>query len=195
MAHTPAGSCFFLFYNEYMRLFIAVIPDECTKDRLCEVQDEMHDAGFTGHFTERDNLHLTLAFIGEYSDPLYVEEVLEAVRFEPVRLCVDHIGCIRDLWWAGVAENAELEKNVRRIRHALSGAGIPFDRRRFLPHITLLRNGHNTRQVSVEVSAFETDELHAALMRSDRGRHGMVYTELMRPGVCYDDESEDEEYD
>ena len=155
----------------------------------------MQRAGFTGHFTVRDNLHLTLAFIGEYDDPEHIAEILEDIRFEPVKLQINHIGCIRDLWWAGVAENEALTKNVRRIRHALSDAGIPFDRKRFLPHITLLRNGVNRKQASVEFPALETDRVRIALMRSDRGKRGMIYTELTHLGPCYDDESEDEEYD
>ncbi len=51
-----------------MRLFIAIPLSDTMKDALTAVQDEMYDNGVRGNFTSRENMHLTLAFIGEYPD-------------------------------------------------------------------------------------------------------------------------------
>ena len=50
-----------------MRTFIAIRFDEAIKEKITEVQDKLRDAAEKGHFTDRDNLHLTLIFLGEVS--------------------------------------------------------------------------------------------------------------------------------
>lgn len=52
-----------------MRLFIAALLSEAMKDSVEEVQEELRIQGVKGNYTTRENMHLTLAFIGEYGDP------------------------------------------------------------------------------------------------------------------------------
>ena len=160
-----------------MRLFVAIRLPEPMKDALIRAQNDMYDRGVRGSFTPRENLHLTLAFIGEYPD---VDSALEALpAFEPFPLALEGLGCFGDLWWAGLRPSPPLEAVVRRLRRALAGSGIPFDRKRFSPHITLIRRatgalpGIAPEPVSMTVEAI-------SLMRSDRGRNGMLYTEVGR---------------
>jgi len=93
---------------------------------------------------------------------------------------LDGIGCFGDLWWAGLKPSAGLQGYVRQLRHALAQAGIPFDRKRFSPHITVLRRASvelsRLPGISVEEIGMLAD--HASLMRSDRGKRGMIYTEI-----------------
>lgn len=114
-----------------MRLFIAIPLSDAMKDALTAVQDEMYDNGVRGNFTSRENMHLTLAFIGEYPDKDQVMDALSTVSFSAFSLSLSGMGCFRDLWWAGMDESAPLHAVVRRIRHALAENNIPFDRKRF----------------------------------------------------------------
>ncbi len=160
-----------------MRLFIAIRLSDTIKDALVSAQRELHDHGIRGNYTREENLHLTLAFIGEFPDSEPVMDALEAVSFSPFELELQGMGCFRDLWWAGMKASAPLNAVSRRIRQALGNAGIPFDRKRFTPHITLVRKacgqmpGIQLRGASMEVCSL-------SLMRSDRGKSGMVYTEI-----------------
>ncbi|MDO4973784.1 MAG: RNA 2',3'-cyclic phosphodiesterase [Eubacteriales bacterium] len=160
-----------------MRLFVAVRLSPELRKALIQVQNAMRDHGVRGNFTPEENLHLTLAFIGDYPDEQAVLDALSTVRFTPFTLSLDGVGCFGDLWWAGVQESAPLAALARRVRRALAENGIPFDRKRFSPHITLIRKasrdaaGMAAAPVSMSVDAF-------SLMRSDRGRRGMIYTEL-----------------
>ena len=52
-----------------MRLFIAVEFDESVRDALTKLQSEWKAMGMRGNFTPPANLHLTLAFIGDYGNP------------------------------------------------------------------------------------------------------------------------------
>ena len=160
-----------------MRLFISINLSEEMKDALITAQNELYDRGVRGNFTSEENMHLTLAFIGECPDADPVLEALSGVSFTPFEIALEGMGCFGDLWWAGIKESAPLTAVVRRVRRALAENDIPFDRKRFSPHITLLRKaygkmpGIRIRPVFMTVNA-------VSLMRSDRGRNGMIYTEL-----------------
>ena len=163
-----------------MRLFIAVMLDDGIRRAVTDLQDGFRRSRITGNYTSTENLHLTLAFIGEYGDPDRVMDALEEVSFSPFRITLDRIGNFGDLWWAGFRESPELEKLVRNIRHSLSDAGIPCDSRKYLPHVTLLREGKIPRGAvpgSGEVSAGMTVD-RISLMLSTRGKNGVIYTEL-----------------
>ena len=126
-----------------MRLFIAISLSPEIRGALRKVQDEMFDRGVRGNFTPEANMHLTLAFIGDYPDPEPVLDALAEVEFTPFEISLDGIGSFGDLWWAGVKDSAPLEAVVRRVRRALAAHGIPFDKKRFSPHITLVRKAKN----------------------------------------------------
>ena len=160
-----------------MRLFIAIPLSDAMKDALPAVQDEMYGRGVRGNFTSRENMHLTLAFIGEYPDKEPVMDALSTVSFSSFPLSLSGMGCFRDLWWAGMDESAPLVAVVRRIRHALADHDIPFDRKRFSPHITLLRKAVGTMP-GIRIEKVSMPVEHISLMRSDRGKHGMIYTEV-----------------
>ena len=67
------------------------------------------------------------------------------------------------------------------MRRALAEGDIPFDRKRFSPHITLIRKASLDRDlpgVPVPDAGMEIDSI--ALMRSDRGKRGMIHTEIGR---------------
>ena len=163
-----------------MRLFIAIHLNQETKESVKGVQDSFRMMNVRGNYTPEENMHLTLAFIGEYGDPDQVMDALEAVDFEPFTIRMDKVGHFDDLWWAGFEESPELEQLVKKVRRSLADAGIPFDRKRFRAHVTLLRKPDYAKgkiqHMTVEPSDLYVDSF--SLMQSTRGKHGMIYTEL-----------------
>ena len=67
-----------------MRLFIAIQFDERILDELIDFQEELMSQGVKGNYTTRENLHITLAFIGDYPNPDEVLDVMEQVDFRPI---------------------------------------------------------------------------------------------------------------
>jgi RNA 2',3'-cyclic 3'-phosphodiesterase len=93
--------------------------------------------------------HLTLAFLGEVADAR-VPEVVAAVRtaaggVAPFALAAGGVGAFPSptrprVVWAGLTEGGDaVAELARRIRAGLDAAGAPYDRRPFVPHITVLR--------------------------------------------------------
>ena len=166
-----------------MRLFIAINLNEEMKDALLDMQDTLHTYGIRGRDTVPENMHLTLAFIGDYDDPEYVKGVVDSIEIRPFEISLKGVGAFGDLWWAGLENSAPLAAVSRRLRQALAEAGIPFDRKKFSPHITIIRraDGRLSDVPEEELAAISGVSMtvnHISLMRSDRGKHGMIYTEL-----------------
>ena len=81
-----------------MRLFIAIQFDPHFKTALTTAQESLRQGGYRGHFTDVRNLHLTLTFIGEYSDPDRVLDAMEQVQFTPFPIRLSgYIGNFDDL--------------------------------------------------------------------------------------------------
>lgn len=160
-----------------MRLFTAITLNEEMRRALTAMQDAMRRNRMRGNFTPAENLHLTLAFIGDYPNPDDILDIMETVPFEPFPLKLQGYGNFGNLWWAGLEESAHLKSYVRRLRRALADAGIPFDRKKFVPHITLARKATVPALPEIPVPEAGMTVRKVSLMRSDRGRHGMIYTE------------------
>ena len=166
---------------ENMRLFIAIQFPERVKNALLYLQQDMKDCGMKGNYTKEENLHLTLAFIGEYKNPEAVMDALDDIDLESFYIELDGFGNYGDLYWAGIKESTELKNTVKRIRHVLADNGIPFDKKKFSPHITVLRKASFTGnpdsfKIYVPDEKMKVDSI--SLMRSDRGKSGMIYTEI-----------------
>lgn len=166
-----------------MRLFIAIQFENKILDALEDLQAELKNCGIAGHFTKRENLHLTLAFIGEYGNPNDVLDVINSIPFKPVTISFEGLQHFRDMYFARIKEDPGLENYVRRLRRALAEAGIPFDKKRYRPHITLVRRAYIKNGIPAELpDAMVIEKIladHASLMRSDRGKQGMIYTEII----------------
>ena len=160
-----------------MRLFIAIDLDDTIRSALTAMQESMRRQNVHGNYTKPENLHLTLAFIGEYGDPEAVLEALASVPLQPFSLTLRGFGSFGNLYWAGLEDSGALSAYVKRLRHALAERDIPFDRKKFSPHITLLRQAsEGLPRLRVPEAAMEVRRV--SLMCSDRGKNGMIYTEL-----------------
>ena len=164
-----------------MRLFIAIQLSDGIRNSLSAVQAYLKDHGVRENYTKSENLHLTLAFIGEYPDPDYALEIVRSVPFVPFSMCIEGFGSFGDLYWCGIGENDSLLSYVKRLRRALAEYGVPFDRKKFSPHITLLRRAEYDQHRGLPVVAIPDVSMQVSgvsLMRSDRAKSGMVYTKV-----------------
>ena len=164
-----------------MRLFIAINFTDEFRDSLTALQEVLKNGGVSGNFTRTENLHMTLAFIGEYGNPDEVLDVMESVWFKPIDIELDGLQHFRDMYFGRIADNPALHSYVRRLRRALAEAGIPFDRKKFMPHITLVRRATTVGDAPMLPDELPCGKMTAdgiSLMLSERGKHGMIYTEL-----------------
>ena len=131
-----------------MRLFVAIQLSDTMKTALLDTQKAMREQGVRGNWTPKENLHLTLAFIGETDDPDRVKEALKGISYKPFKLSLSEMGNFGNLLWVGMKGNQGLSAAAKSVRDALDAADIPYDRKAFTPHITIIRKSSgNWKQV------------------------------------------------
>jgi len=148
-------------------MFVALVPPEEVAAHLDEFLAVRREAA-TFRWTLADQLHVTLAFLGDVPDPRLddlVERMERAARRRaPVVTGVAGGGAFPDaasarVLWAGLALDAagreELARMATGARAAASKAGIVVDGRRFRPHLTLARLGR-PQEVSSWVRLLDT---------------------------------------
>lgn len=141
----------------------------------------MHDLkkqGVEGSYVPARNLHLTLAFIGEYDDPARVKNVLADVPLPEFRLALSEKGNFGNLLWAGVKGNQKLKSYVKDLRGALKKEGIPFDEDKFVPHITLIRRVSARKPYQVHLPKAEMAVKKVSLMKSEMKNGKTEYREI-----------------
>ena len=122
-----------------MRLFIAILLSDEMRSSLIGTMHALKQAGIRGSYVPAQNLHLTLAFIGETDDTAVVKDVMRTLKYKPFRLSLSGLGTFGDRLWAGLRGNQGLSAVAKDLRDVLDEAGIPYDKKTFTPHITLVR--------------------------------------------------------
>ena len=123
------------------RLFTGIeIPEE-VREEIARLRVPLPG----GRWTEPENLHLTLRFVGDLDKPQATEfaDGLETIDVDAFELRLAGLGTFggnepRSIW-AGVEQSAPLEALARANDRAARAAGLPPDGRPFKPHVTLAR--------------------------------------------------------
>ncbi len=93
----------------------------------------------------RDQLHLTLRFIGEVDgrDAVAVDDALSLIEAPRFSLALKGVGEFGGktphALWTGVRDKERVAFLQRKIETALQRAGLPAEQRKFVPHVTLAR--------------------------------------------------------
>ena len=167
-----------------MRLFVAVKFSPEIEKSLTDLQDKMKENNMTGNYTNCQNFHLTLAFIGEYNSPNKVMKALSGVEFEPFEISLgETIGNFGDILWVGSKRNFKLMSLAESVRTALENEHIPFDRKPFKPHITITRNARIFSEKGNQIKSLKIKPLKMTvetflLMHSHMENGRFIYTEI-----------------
>ena len=172
-----------------MRLFIAIRLSDEMKKALINCMHDLKKQGVEGNYVPAQNLHMTLAFIGEYNEPEKVKKVIKKVPMPEFRLSLSEKGNFGNILWAGVKGNQKLKAYVKELRSALDEEGIPYDRSSFeegipydrssfVPHITLIRKVSAKKPYQVRLGKAVMTVKYASLMKSEQKNGKVIYQEL-----------------
>jgi 2'-5' RNA ligase len=171
-----------------IRLFVALELPEPVRHRLAGLMGGVPGA----RWTEAQNLHLTLRFIGEVENGLLpdIDAALGDVTAPAFDVVLDGIGQFGSgsrarVLWAGVERNDALMHLNQKVESALVRAGLPPEERRYSPHVTLARLRESPPE---RIGRFTQDRglfragpicmEHFTLFESRLGRSGPVYEPL-----------------
>jgi 2'-5' RNA ligase len=157
-----------------LRLFFALWPDDATRAALAGLQ-----RGLRGRATAKENLHLTMAFLG--AQPASALPTLSAILAEltlrDLALVIDELGYFprARIAWAGMREAPRALRDWQaELVSRLVAEGIAFDRKPgFTPHVTLARNAAPLEAQPIAPIGWSRPRL--VLVRSETRPEGVRY--------------------
>jgi 2'-5' RNA ligase len=174
-----------------MRLFIAIALDGGLGDALAGTMRLLEKRMARGRMVPRENLHVTLAFLGETGRDGEIREVMDGVSQPAFPVRLSSFGRFRreggDVVWMGLEDAPALAALAGTLRAGLRARGFPMEERAFRAHITLGREvmpppGLDMAALLRGLSDAYTDKLlyvdKIVLLKSERVRGRLVYTPL-----------------
>jgi 2'-5' RNA ligase len=170
-----------------MRLFYAADFAAHVKEALAENLTAVKKHISRASFTDRDNFHITIVFIGECGFDMLenlkkaADNAVSGLNASPVSGVMDSLGTFGrpgdEILWAGVRTEPEniLQKINRAVRDELELCGIKLKdgHKRFTPHVTLARraefrdiSGKDLKQIKFTPIEFTVNSI--TLMESVR---------------------------
>ncbi len=152
---------------ETVRAFLALEVSDDVKRSIMKLEDEVANTGADVRLVEKENLHITLKFLGEIGEDA-IAKVLEAMRTvkaDAFALEVEGAGAFPGarmprILWVGAGSGGEKVASIaQQLESALAIIGFPKDRE-FTPHITVGR-----------VKSMRNNATLARSIQENRGTH------------------------
>lgn len=127
-----------------MRLFVALNPSENDKDIIEKYIIRLRQAGAIGNFSRRENLHITLAFIGETDRLDGAVEAMDNTVSEPFIYRLSALGRFKgnekgDTVFLSVEDDSVMKKLASSLSDMLKREGFKLESRSFKAHLTIGR--------------------------------------------------------
>jgi len=145
--------------EDQFRSFISIdLEDQQILSRIASILSSLQSLGGDLKPVERENIHLTLKFLGNVPAPRLgeVKSSLQQVIFSAFTAEVKGAGAFPNLnhmnvIWVGVNEGwSQVEEIYEQVEKLLSGLGFRRENRPFSPHITVarVRSGRNRDEIA-----------------------------------------------
>jgi 2'-5' RNA ligase len=180
--------------NTYRSFIAADFPNQVI-EKIRKIQESLKDDNpSVVHWTNPENIHLTLKFLGEIEleKVRKIKDNLDIIANEtkPFGLKLEGIGSFPNwrnprIVWIGVEKSESLHLLVRQIEANMRNLGCASEIKSFSPHLTIGRVRENSRQEAIQIlekkcSSFATitgisqiTKIH--LYKSDLYHSGPVY--------------------
>ena len=171
-----------------MRTFIALELPPSFDDDVADLMRALR-LRMEGRFVPRENLHLTLAFLGEVgeADAGAAIAALDAAcaGIGPVPLAAHGLGSFRrrrdEMFFLDIVPAPELLELGERLRMELAARGLSFDETPFHPHVTLARRARVTADDLGDLPFPLPDKANVVtFFRSELSSEGARYKPLYR---------------
>jgi len=165
-----------------MRSFISIDLPEEIKTEIQKVQKTLPN--FVGKLVEKENLHLTLKFLGEIDEEKLekIRKILAKINFAEFKMGVEEIGIFSEgfikIIWVGLSGCEKLQKEIDG-----SLKDLFKKEERFMGHLTIARVKNvddkkgfilELKKISVPKMEFKVKNFY--LMKSDLNKKGPIYS-------------------
>jgi 2'-5' RNA ligase len=142
-----------------MRLFIAINFPEKVRSEIEKTREESVAKFPQVAWTKKENIHLTIKFLGHIKNESIVEKIKEGIEkstegIKPFELVFDKIGYFAReqlIIWLGAKTDPQLQLLVKRLDGEMEKLGFRKERKEFAPHITLGRGKRLDSKILQEI--------------------------------------------
>jgi 2'-5' RNA ligase len=173
-----------------MRTFIALLFEDEPRDIIHDITGEIRVISESGSFTNKNNLHLTIVYIGETSaEELEVmkkklsEIEIKKFDYKTNRIKYFKKSNSRIIVYLGVDKIEPLENLYNNVRIKLKESGLNLHSEKYTPHITLGRQvkvKKNESLHNVYCNSLDLKATSISIMESKRVNDRLIYEELYR---------------
>lgn len=128
------------------RLFVAIDIPPKIKQKIAILQNELKSTEPTATWVKPENMHLSLAFLGEsdYNQIPDIIESLDKIKDDSFKIVLSNLDGFPNLayphtLWIGVEENLGLFYLQQKIAQHLKKLKLRLDEKKFIPHLTIAR--------------------------------------------------------
>lgn len=169
------------------RLFVAINFSSAVTDNLYNCVQYLRQNSKNINPSRKENLHLTLAFIGETNNIRGAVAAMKELSSAPFDLTIEGFSQFSSkdgsICFAKAKECNELLTLAENLRKNLTQKGFSIDTKPFKPHITLCRQfvpsgSFCEEEITKLISSHHLTVREIFLMRSDRIGGKLVYTQV-----------------
>ena len=180
-----------------IRAFVAIPIEEFIGNEIAKLIGKFRQPGDSIRWVAKENLHLTLAFLGEI-DAIMVPKITEAIEgaiaeIPAFDMHVEGLGAFPNLnrpsiLWVGITDGAEQVAEIcEAVQAAIEPFGFPREHRKYVPHLTIGRIGKNAKNSQDLANRIEQHKdwvggaspvSDVVFMESELGRSGPLYSVL-----------------
>jgi RNA 2',3'-cyclic 3'-phosphodiesterase len=169
-----------------MRIFIAYVIDDHTKNELSVIQKRLCAIYQDGKHKQPKNMHMTLKFVGDVTveqfDRLIVEIDSVISHYPSLTVELDQLGFFgksakKHSLWIGCEPQTSMVALSSELTRCVLAAGIPNNETPFVPHITLAQHGTLLESLP-EVTALTVCLHQVCVFLSSRIDNELVYQPL-----------------
>jgi len=172
-----------------VRLFLSIPLDEKTRREIIAIRNKLRNHAESGRFTQEENLHLTLVFLGEISKDQIptIISIMDSAKWITFPLLLNRMRYFKrengDIYWLGCEKCPMLLKLQKELADKLRVAGFKVEFRNYVPHLTLGRQVTSKKSLEQEFPPIVYNVKYFSLMQSDRTNRKLNYTEIHRTTV------------
>lgn len=135
-----------------MRAFIGIKLEDKYKKKLENIRSFLIQSKVMGNFTNINNIHLTLCFIGEIKEENVsaIKEMISQIDISELNIEVSSIKVFKSFLILKVDKNDRLLGIQKKISDELIKQGFNIDRKEFFPHITIVREVKNVNEKDLD---------------------------------------------
>ncbi|MDD5614291.1 MAG: RNA 2',3'-cyclic phosphodiesterase [Candidatus Omnitrophica bacterium] len=181
---------------QVIRTFIAVEIIKNTRDLIARIQNDLAKSNSDIKFVEPDNIHITIAFLGnlEIKRVPFVKNTLQDLLKDRAGFCLQPhgLGCFPNIKnpriiWVGIEKGGENLANIHEdIVSILAKDGIEIDAKTYHPHITIARiksleNQYILKSLIAKSPEFQFEQIpvnRIQLLESRMTDQGPIYKSL-----------------